>query len=61
MTQSFARFSIVPDGDAYRLGFTLADGATVELAASSEQLDELAEEIDRRLDIDENQRQTLRG
>lgn len=61
MTQSLTRFSIVPDGEGYRLGFVLADGSTVEMVASFEQLDALAEEVDRRLDEDEDERETLRG
>lgn len=45
---------IAPDGDDYRLSLTFADGATVETLVSFEQLDDLAEEIDRQLDTDDD-------
>lgn len=54
MPQAYTQFQIEPDGDRYRLQFRLPDGATVELIASFEQLDLLAEEIDRRLDADQD-------
>lgn len=54
MPQAFTQFQIEPDGDLYQLQFRLQDGATVELIASFEQLDLLAEEIDRRLDADQD-------
>jgi len=61
MNAPLARFTITPNGDHYRIGFTLQDGGTMELIASFEQLDAIAEEIDRRLDMDEEERVTLRG
>lgn len=54
MPQAYTQFQIERDGDRYRLQFRLQDGATVELIASFEQLDLLAEEIDRRLDVDQD-------
>lgn len=54
MSQAYTQFQIEPDGGMYRLQFRLQDGATVELIASFEQLDLLAEEIDRRLDADQD-------
>jgi len=53
MPQSLVRFQIHPEGDAYRLQFVTQDDVTIELLASFDQLDLLAEEIDRRLDADE--------
>ncbi len=53
MSQSLTHFAIVPDGDGYALQFTLEGGEIVVIGASFEQLDMLAEEIDRRLDMDE--------
>lgn len=53
MPQSLTHFAIAPDGDGYSLEFTLEDGSVIAIGASFEQLDMLAEEIDRRLDLDE--------
>jgi len=54
MTKSLANFTIVPDGESYRLQFALDDGSIAEVLASFAQLDQLAEEIDRQLDADED-------
>ncbi|HEX7855786.1 MAG TPA: hypothetical protein VF503_19045 [Sphingobium sp.] len=54
MTATLAQFAITQDGELYRLQFVLEDGTTTTIAASYEQLDLLAEEIDRRLDADED-------
>lgn len=45
--------TLAPDGDDYRLTLTLAGGEIIHLIATSEQLDELAEDIDRQLDADD--------
>lgn len=55
MTKSLKRFSITPHEDGYLLHLETASGETFEVAASFEQLDLIAEEIDRRLDADEDQ------
>ncbi len=55
MTKSLKRFTITPQGDGYLLHLETNDGETLELAASFEQLDLIAEEIDRRLDADEDE------
>lgn len=54
MPKIFTQFQIEPDGGHYRLQFTLHDGTKLEVVASFEQLDLLAEEIDRRLDADQD-------
>lgn len=54
MTARLARFAIEADGDYYRLRMTLADGTILNVSASFDQLDELGEEIDRRLDADQD-------
>ncbi|USI74068.1 hypothetical protein [Sphingomonas morindae] len=53
MAKSLTGFEITRDGETYRLRFELDGGETVELTASYEQLDLIAEEIDRQLDADE--------
>jgi hypothetical protein len=45
--------ALAPNGDDYRLTLTLADGAVIDLLVTFEQLDDLAEDIDRRLDTDD--------
>jgi hypothetical protein len=45
--------ALVADGDGYRLTLTFADGTSIEALVSFEQLDDLAEDIDRQLDIDD--------
>jgi hypothetical protein len=46
-------FEITKRSGDYLLHFNIDDGQTVELVASYEQLDLIAEEIDRQLDNDE--------
>ncbi len=53
MIKSLMRFAIVPDGDRYGLHLEVCDGEPIELSVSLDQLDLLAEEIDRRLETDE--------
>ncbi len=55
MTKSLKRFTITPHGDGYLLHLETGDGNVYELAATFEQLDLIAEEIDRRLDADEDE------
>lgn len=55
MIKSLKRFTITPHGDGYLLHLETNEGETLELAASFEQLDLIAEEIDRRLDADEDE------
>jgi len=45
--------TLAPDGDDYRLTLALADGAVIDLLITFEQLDDLAEDIDRQLDTDD--------
>jgi len=54
MPQVLDQFQIEPDDGRYRLRFTLKDGEVLKILASFEQLDMLAEEIDRRLDTDQD-------
>jgi hypothetical protein len=54
MTARLARFAIETDGECYRLRLTLDDGTILDIGASFDQLDELGEEIDRRLDTDQD-------
>lgn len=54
MTARLARFAIDADGEYYRLRLTLDDGTIFDVGASFDQLDELGEEIDRRLDADQD-------
>ncbi len=51
---TLAQFVLAPEGDLYRLQLKMEDGATVEMLVSFDQLDLLSEEIDRRLDQDED-------
>jgi len=55
MTGSLKRFAITPYGQSYRLRLETEGGGTFEVTASFEQLDLMSEEIDRRLDADEDQ------
>ncbi len=55
MTKSLKRFTITPHGDGYLLHFEANDGESFDVAATFEQLDLIAEEIDRRLDADEDE------
>lgn len=54
MLHIIKRFAIVPDGGRYRLHIETENGDAVELLASFDQLDQLAEDIDRRLDADQD-------
>lgn len=54
MTGSLAHFAIERDGENYRLRLVLEDGAILNISATFEQLDLLGEEIDRRLDADQD-------
>lgn len=54
MTARLARFAIETDGTSYRLRLTLDDGTILDIGASFDQLDDLGEEIDRRLDADQD-------
>ncbi|HEX7875752.1 MAG TPA: hypothetical protein VF489_04105 [Sphingobium sp.] len=54
MPDSLASFAITADGARYRLQLILENGAVLEAAVSFDQLDQLSEEIDRRLDADED-------
>jgi len=46
--------ALAPDGDDYRLSLRFADGGSVELLVTFNQLDDLAEDIDRQLDADDD-------
>jgi len=48
-----AGFEIAKRDSDYLLHFNIEDGTTLELVASFEQMDLIAEEIDRQLDDDE--------
>ncbi|ALR20672.1 hypothetical protein [Sphingobium baderi] len=54
MTGALAHFAIERDGENYRLQLALEDGAVLNIIATFEQLDLLGEEIDRRLDADQD-------
>ncbi|AJR25986.1 MULTISPECIES: hypothetical protein [Sphingobium] len=54
MTVRLAHFAIEADGESYRLRLTLEDGSILVVGASFDQLDRLGEEIDRRLDADQD-------
>lgn len=45
--------AIAADGDDYRLSLTFAGGVTIDALVTFDQLDDLAEEIDRQLDADD--------
>lgn len=55
MTRPLKRFAITPYRENYRLHMETEGGETFEAIASFEQLDLISEEIDRRLDADEDQ------
>ncbi len=48
------RAEIVPDAGEYILQLSLADGTRFDVIATFDQLDTLAEDIDRRLDEDDS-------
>jgi hypothetical protein len=53
MPTKISRFQIEGSGEDYLLTFETEDGDSIELAASYEQLDLIAEAIDAQLDSDE--------
>jgi hypothetical protein len=55
MAKALARFTIEPDGEGYTLHIEDEDGDTLELTATAEQLDLIAEALDDQLeeDVDE--------
>jgi hypothetical protein len=53
MLKPLRRLTITPDRAGYRLHLETDAGETFEVSASFEQLDLIAEEIDRRLDADD--------
>lgn len=53
MTASLSHFAVESDGDGYCLRLTLDDGTVLAVPATFDQLDRLGEEIDRRLDADQ--------
>ncbi|AEG48198.1 hypothetical protein Sphch_0502 [Sphingobium chlorophenolicum L-1] len=54
MTNHLAHFAIEPDGESYNLQLTMEDGTVVAVGVTFDQLDLLGEEIDRRLDTDQD-------
>ncbi|WP_157035731.1 MULTISPECIES: hypothetical protein [Sphingobium] len=54
MTAHLASFAIEAEAERYRLRLTLDDGTILDIGISFDQLDELGEEIDRRLDADQD-------
>lgn len=53
-TARLARFAIAPDGGCYSLQLTMEDGTMIAIGVTFDQLDLLGEEIDRRLDADQD-------
>lgn len=53
MAKALASFAITPTGDGYLLIIEDEDGDTIEMTASFEQLDLLAEAVDQQLNGDE--------
>ncbi|WP_176594452.1 hypothetical protein [Sphingobium sp. EM0848] len=54
MTARLAHFSIEAEDENYRLRLVLGDSTILDIGASFDQLDRLGEEIDRRLDTDQD-------
>lgn len=52
MAKGLSRFTIEPAGDGYTLHIEDEDGETLELSATAEQLDLIAEAIEEQLDTD---------
>ena len=52
MAKALSRFTIEPAGDGYALHIEDEDGETLELSATPEQLDLIAESIEEHLDTD---------
>ncbi|WP_033919585.1 hypothetical protein [Sphingomonas sp. 37zxx] len=53
MAKALASFAITPTGDGYLLMIEDEDGDTIEMTATFEQLDLLAEAVDQQLNGDE--------
>ncbi|HTG38512.1 hypothetical protein [Sphingomonas sp.] len=53
MAKALASFAISPTGDGYMLMMEDEDGDTIELTATFEQLDLIAEAVDQQLNSDE--------
>jgi len=53
MTATLVHFAVEADGEGYCLRLTLRDGTVLAVPATFDQLDRLGEEIDRRLDADQ--------
>ena len=61
MAKQLKSFSITGQGDAYLLRIESEEGDTIELTASYDQLDVIAEAIDERLDADEEEALEVQG
>ena len=61
MAKRLKSFSIDNQGDEYLLRIESEEGETVELSASYDQLDVIAEAIDDRLDADEEEALEVQG
>jgi hypothetical protein len=55
MANALTKVSITPAADGYQLHVEDADGGSFDAIATFEQLDILSEEIDRNLDLDEEE------
>ena len=60
MTASLSHFAVELHGDRYCLRLTLEDGTVLAVPATFDQLDQLGEELDRRLDADQEIRSRKR-
>ena len=61
MPKQLKSFSIAGQGDDYLLRLESEEGDTIELTASYDQLDVIAEAIDERLDADEEEALEVQG
>ena len=61
MAKTLSRFTISSRGDAYVLHIETDDGAMLDVEASYEQLDLIAETIEERLDEDEDEQLAVEG
>lgn len=59
MAKALARFTISKDNDDYVIRLDDEDGATLELRTTYDQLDLMADAIDRQLDEDEDEDDAL--
>jgi hypothetical protein len=59
MAKSLAHFTVEPNDDGYLLRIEDEDGDTLELVASADQLDIIAEAIDNRLDEDSDENDVI--